>query len=304
MSRPTAATALRVARVLFVVVLFVFFARALLTSGNELRDVDFDIRPAGLLAAVAVQLVAFPVLPLAWRALVVAAGERPPALPSIRIWSMSQVGRFVPTALPAFVSRAQLGLGLGIPRSIALATMAVEIGLIVLVGTVLAAALVPLDEVPVGLRLAAGVAGVIALLVLGPVLRAVSPRIPRLQAQWRDGALLRAEGLFCANALFKGVAFVLLALAVLPVEAADLGALVGALNGSAVLGTVGVTPAGLGVREGAMAGLLQGRFGLGEAAALAVLYRFFELAIELVWLGIVQTGRFRAADGAQSSTRD
>ena len=291
------ATALRIARIVFVIVVLVFFARALLTSTNELRDVELRLRPGWLAAAAVVQLLAFPLLPLAWRALVVAAGLRPPALPAIRVWSMSQVGRFVPSAAPAFVARAQMGTALGIPRAVGAATMVVEIGLIVLVGGVLAAALVPVDDFPLVVRLAVGACGVVALVVLPSLLRPLSRRIPRLgDVEWHGGRFRLAEGVFCANALLKGVAFVLLAVAVVPVALDDALALVGALNGAAVLGTVGVTPAGLGVREGVMAALLESRVGLGEAATLAVLYRFFELAVEVVWLGIVQLRPFRTEE--------
>lgn len=297
MARRSLSAAVRVGRVLFVLVVLGFFARALLTSADELRDVDLRLRPGWLAAAAVVQLVAFPLLPLAWRGLAVAAGSAPPPMAAIRVWSMSQVGRFVPSAAPAFVARAQLGTAIGLPRAVSAATMVVEIGLIVVVGGVLAAALVPVEGVPAAARVAIGAGGVSVLALLPSLLPAVSRRIPRLEGiGWDRPRFHAAEGLFVANAAAKGAAFVLVALAVVPVAADDALALVGALNGAAVLGTVGVTPAGLGVREGAMAGLLETRVGLGEAAALAVVYRFFELAIELAWLGIVQLRPFRPTE--------
>jgi uncharacterized membrane protein YbhN (UPF0104 family) len=47
-----------------------------------------------------------------------------------------------------------------------------------------------------------------------------------------------------------------------------------------------VTPAGLGVREGAMIGLLSHRFTTTDAAALAVAWRAWEFGFELAWLGL------------------
>jgi uncharacterized membrane protein YbhN (UPF0104 family) len=60
------------------------------------------------------------------------------------------------------------------------------------------------------------------------------------------------------------------------------------------VGMVGITPAGLGVREGVIAAALGARFGLGEAATLAVLYRAWDFVFELVWLVIaLRWGRRR-----------
>ena len=52
-----------------------------------------------------------------------------------------------------------------------------------------------------------------------------------------------------------------------------------------VAGMVGVTPAGLGVREGVMAAILVDRFGLADAAAFALLSRAWEFSFEMVFLG-------------------
>jgi hypothetical protein len=93
-------------------------------------------------------------------------------------------------------------------------------------------------------------------------------------------------------------AFVAFSAAVLPARGGDVWLLAGALNAAAVLGTVGITPAGLGVREGILAALLQHRFGLGDAAALAVAARVWDVAFELLWLALVQHRAFRS--GAQS----
>ena len=294
MARDRRSLALLVARVVAVVLVLAFFVRALLVSGDELRAVSLRVRVPWLVAAAAVQFAAFPVLPLAWRALVRAAGQRLAPRPAIRIWSLSQVGRFVPSALPAFVARAHLAAGAGVPRPVATAPMILEIALLVLVGAIIAAALVPVADAPAGVRVAVAAVG-LCVLVLAPAgLRRSSRWTARVALDWRPRGLAAAEVLFCLNAALKAVAFVLLAAALLPVHPSQVLLLAGALNAAVVLGTVGVTPAGLGVREGAMAAMLDTSFGLGDAAALAVVYRGFELAVELVWLGVVQLPMFRS----------
>ena len=71
-----------------------------------------------------------------------------------------------------------------------------------------------------------------------------------------------------------------------------------------VAGMVGVTPSGLGVREGVMAALLHTRFGLGNAAALAVALRGYEFVIELVWLAVASAlaRRVKASAPARSGS--
>ena len=298
MARDARSIALTVARVVAVVLVVAFLVRAVVASGHELRTVSLGVRAPWLVAAAAVQLAAFPLLPLAWRGLVRAAGHPLGPRPAIRIWSMSQVGRFVPSALPAFVARAHLSARVGVPGPVAAATMVVEIGLLVLVGAVIAVALLPVASVPTAARVAVAAVGLLALALVPAGLRRSRRWTSRVALDWRPGPLAAAEALFCLNAALKGVAFVLFAAALLPVGTSQAPLLVGALNASVVLGTVGVTPAGLGVREGAMAALLDGSFGLGDAAALAVAYRGFELAVELIWLGVVQLPTFRRREGA------
>tara|TARA_B100000674_G_scaffold216319_1_gene177405 strand:- start:120 stop:347 length:228 start_codon:yes stop_codon:yes gene_type:complete len=47
---------------------------------------------------------------------------------------------------------------------------------------------------------------------------------------------------------------------------------------------IGVTPAGLGVREGVMAAILASHFGLVDAAAFALLSRAWEFSFEMLFL--------------------
>jgi uncharacterized membrane protein YbhN (UPF0104 family) len=67
---------------------------------------------------------------------------------------------------------------------------------------------------------------------------------------------------------------------------------------------VGITPAGLGVREGVIAGLLAARFGAGNAAAFAVAFRAWDFAFELVWIAIALwwERRFRLRAVAAATT--
>ena len=91
------------------------------------------------------------------------------------------------------------------------------------------------------------------------------------------------------------------ATALLPVRAGDVALLIGAVNAAAVGGMIGVTPAGIGVREGILAALLRHRFGLGDAAAVAIALRVWDLLFELTWLAIIAAARMRK--GSTAPTR-
>ena len=80
----------------------------------------------------------------------------------------------------------------------------------------------------------------------------------------------------------------------LSIRAGDAWLLAGAVQAAAVIGIIGVTPAGIGVREGAMIGLLSHRFGTTDAAAIAVAWRAWEFAFELGWLGFGTLVRARS----------
>jgi uncharacterized membrane protein YbhN (UPF0104 family) len=118
---------------------------------------------------------------------------------------------------------------------------------------------------------------------------------PHGSGGWDTRGLYRAELAFLLNSAVTSAAFVLFAAAVLPVRAGDVWLLVGAVNAAATLGTLGITPAGLGVREGILAALLADRFGLGSGAALAVAARVWDTAVELAWLGLVHHRSFASS---------
>ncbi len=285
------------AQVAFVVVVAAAFVKVAADNTAELRDVDLHLRPVWLLLAAPAALLAGPLLPLAWREIVRATGHSLSVPVALRTWYIGQTARILPTGLVAFASRAVLVARFGVPQAVTLATVAVELALAVTLGGGLAAAALPSTELAIGLRLLIAGGSGVGLLLAPHLLRFASGRVPRLDPHraggWSASDLYRAELLLVANAAAKSAAFVLFACAVQPVRAGDIFLLVGAFNAANILGTVGITPAGLGVREGAMAAILADRYGLGDGAALAVASRVWDTGIELAWLAIVQHGRFR-----------
>ena len=238
----------------------------------------------------------------------------------MRIWCLAQASRYLPTGLAAVASRAVLATGEGVPASLTVTTIAVEGGLLVAwSGLGGAALLVAGGHQAVIPLVAAGGAGVIGV----PIVLIVAGKVGTGAGAGAEGAgrvvvarrwaaalvarlthrpgppdalpLVAADLTVGINMAVKTVAFVLLARALLPVHGTDLALLAGAANVAAVAGLIGITPAGIGVREGVLAALLGHRFGIADATALALAARAFDLAVEVPWvLGAVIARRRRS----------
>jgi uncharacterized membrane protein YbhN (UPF0104 family) len=111
--------------------------------------------------------------------------------------------------------------------------------------------------------------------------------------------LVEAIALFGVNSTLRAVRFVALAAALLPIGMGDVPLVLGAGYAGVVAGMIGITPAGLGVREGVIVAVLSTEFGVGDAAALAVALRAWDLVFELGFLAVATwVGRHRVSDGS------
>ena len=251
------------------------------------------VRPVVLLAALPPYAIGSLWLALGWREQLVAFGTRLPARLAIRLWWRAQLARYVPTGLAAFASRAALASGVGVPAAVGAASLALEV--VELVGwcAVGAAVLLPPSALATPSRALLGTGALVGLILL-PItyrrLARVGGRIPGFAALATTPAhrrgLYEASLVYGASLAARTVAFVIVAAALLTISASDIRLLAGSVLAAAIVGIIGVTPAGLGVREGALVALLKARFGVGDAAALAVAWRAWEFGFELAWLGL------------------
>ncbi len=88
------------------------------------------------------------------------------------------------------------------------------------------------------------------------------------------------------NATLKSARWLMIAAGVLTVHGSDIPLLIGAEALGVLAGLIGITPAGIGVREAVIAGALRDRFGFADAFALAIIARAWDFVVELVWIGI------------------
>lgn len=295
-------TALKVGRALFALAVIGVLVLAAVDNAEKLRDVELQPQPGWALAAIPFTFAGGLALPLAWRHVLFAYGVQLDRATAVRVWCVSQAGRFVPTGVALVASRLLLASRAGVPRSLAGASLAVELGLILVWGAFYTAWL-PSYWLAGPLRALVAVGAIAALVAVPWLLRIIGRYLPRFPAISPDTLRVRhlyeAIGLYGANDLVRCVGLTLVAASLHTIDPADLFRVTAAVNLGFVAGMVGITPAGLGVREGVVAALLAPRFGLGTAAAMAVAFRAWDFVFELIWIGIAVTWERRSRTYAE-----
>jgi uncharacterized membrane protein YbhN (UPF0104 family) len=193
----------------------------------------------------------------------------------------------------------------GVPRSLTSATLAIELGLLAAWSGLIAAVFIPSSVVATPWRVLLGAASLVAIAAL-PALLALGgrmfPRVPALAPHLLDRRQMHEATLvYGVNAALKSARWLMIAAGVLTVHGADISLLIGAEALGVLAGLIGITPAGLGVREAVIAGALRDRYGFADAFALAVIARAFDFVIELIWIGIALVLRRQSSSTAGTS---
>lgn len=295
-------------RTLFGAVIVAFLVVALVRNASRMRDLDLDLSPWWLLPAAPLTFLGGVLLPQAWREVLAAYGFPVRATTALRVWCVAQATRFVPGSVAFVAARIVLTVRLGVSRSVAAASLAIEMAMLALWCAWFAAWL-PSHELPAAWRALLAVGATAALLAVPVALRLAGDRVARFPSATGPGArprvAYRAVALYGLNDLVRTLAFFFVTAAMVPVRPGDVFLVVAATNVGALAGMIGITPAGLGVREGALIALLGDRFGFANATALAVAYRTWEFAFELVWLAIAHVlDRGRDSERTRIGVRD
>jgi uncharacterized membrane protein YbhN (UPF0104 family) len=293
------------ARVVFGVAIIVVLVVAAARNAKDLREVDLELTPGWLLAAVPFTFAGGVLLPLAWRHTLKAYGVDLPRATAVRVWCLSQASRFIPGNVALVASRVLLSSREGVAKSLAATSLALEGGMIIVWGGFFAAWL-PSSVVPGPLRLLMAAGALLVLAALPVVLRLAGRLLPRFPAlapeALRPRHLYEAVGLYGLNNFVRASGFVFVAAALHTIDLRDVWLVIAAVNLGALVGMIGITPAGLGVREGVITALLTHRFTEGNALAFSAAFRAWDFAFELVWLGLAllweRRSRQRAATTA------
>jgi uncharacterized membrane protein YbhN (UPF0104 family) len=270
----------RVGRVVFAVVILLVLVVVAARHVDDLRHVDLHPAPAWLLVAAPFTFLGGVLLPLAWRETVAAYGTALPRATAVRVWCISQASRFIPGNVALVASRVVLAAREGVAKKVAAFTLALEVGFTVVWGGAFASWL-PSTRIAGPLRLLLAIACGAMLLAAPLVLR--------------RRRLYDAVALYGCNNLATAAGSTFVAASLHTLHPHDLFLVIGAVNLAAVVGMIGLTPAGLGVREGVIAVLLGPTVGAGNAAAIAVAMRAWDFAFELVWIAVALAWERRQA---------
>ena len=284
---------IRVAQAVVGLAILGFAGRSLLRNWHELdsQRLEWQVDPARLVLAASVVWAMYALLIASWRVMLTAWGERLDLWSAARIWTVSNLGKYLPGKVWAIAGMALMARQAGV--SPAAATGSAVVLQVVSIGTGAAVAALtgaaalerarPGALVGLWVIVAGAVAGM-ALLLWPPLLRRllraalpeateVTPPLPAL--------LFGAVANVVAWTGY-GVALLLLARGLLPGAPLGLRGAIAVFTASYLAGFLAlVAPGGLGVREGLFILMLQGPIGLGAATALALASRVLLTVTEL-----------------------
>jgi glycosyltransferase 2 family protein len=300
----------KVAGLLLIVATAWWLGRLIADNWADLRGFDWDADPGLLAASVAAHVAVLAFGVWVWSR-VLRHFEHPPVrLGTLqRIWFLSNLARYLPGKVFQFIAVAQLSRGAGLSGAVLLTSMLVHTGITLLSSVVVAAWTLTGGILPgVDPRWPALIVTAGALLAVHPAflnrLLAVIPRllgkdVIRWNARWMDGIALLA--LSIVNWLLYGAAYHLFMASLADVPWRLMPQMAGVNALSFFLGYASPLPGGTGLREVAMAELLQPYLPNGVAAVLSIASRLWTIAAELLGGGLallLVRGRPESAAGA------
>ncbi len=268
------------------VAVVVLAGRELVRGWDQLRSqpVSWAVRPLLLLASVLVVWLMYALLVQAWRVMLRGWAQELGWWRSVRIWTVSSLGKYIPGKVWAIAGMALMAQRAGVKAwaatasAVVLQALAVGSGAAVtgVAGTAELEATAPWTRLALWGLIAAAVLG-LALLLWPPATRRLF-RLARVEvpAGSSPGAGAAAFGL-AANIVAwcgYGLGLWLLAHGLLHVPELGIGHSIGAFTASYVAGLLALpAPGGIGVREFVFYAMLDGVVGPANAVALAIASR-------------------------------
>ncbi len=292
---------------------------------DDVRQINLSIEADWLIGAVVVSFAATLLLVAGWRELIGGYGAPLAWWATLRVWMLSQATRYLPTGLVPIPARAGLARTHGTNPVAAAASVVVEGATLVCWTALFAAVWAPAGWLDtsggLALRVAIGATAAVGLVTLPwtlagagvwwqrvdrclrrvVLLRLIADRIRPDTLSAERTAVWRATLLYGLSVALRLAVFVLAATALIGADGDDVWLVAGAGAVGLLVGLVGVTPAGVGVREVVVAALLADRFGVGDAAAFVIAVRVLEFAHEMVLLLAALSGLTRSASGLTRS---
>ncbi len=254
---------------------------------GEFRSVGLrlEFHPAPIALAAVVVWATYGLLIAAWRAILGGWNQQLSFRSSVRIWCVSNLGRYLPGKIWSIAGLAVLATREGVQGWSAAGSALVMQAMAIGTGSAVAFAFLPQVDSQLPLVVGFAIAAIsVAALMAKPVVRWISRlagknvELEALPAR----TILLATVVTLASWLMYGLAFWLLARGITPDVVLPLTLAVGTFAAAYIVGLLAVfAPGGLGVREGVLMVLLAPSVGTGPALALSIGSRLLLTATEV-----------------------
>jgi hypothetical protein len=280
-----------------IALVFAFLAFFLISQWSKLPDYDWRFRPAWIAAAFVLVLAFYALQPTLWLVILGVLGERGDGTELRAAWGKSLIARYVPTSALMVVGRVVLAERAGITKRVTLASIVYELGLgicaAVIGGAYFFITLPSLQDTSARYGI---------LLVIPIALVGLHPRIFKPVADWALGKLgreplpsalpyrwvLTLVPAYLAGWLIVGAGLYTFALALQPLPADKLPYIAAAYPVAFCASVLTfIVPSGLGTRDATLATAIDAVLPLTVATAIAVAFRIFQTAVELMFVGML-----------------
>ena len=286
------------------VVIAVFLTAFVVTQWNRLPDYDWEFRPLYLVAGIAAVLVFYVIQGEAWLWILGALGERIDRRAGRSIWGRSLIARYVPTNALMVVGRVVMAERRGVSKRACLASIVYEAGFAiataVMAGSYFVITLPRLEDQPARYAIVALIP--VALVMLHPrvfhplanfALRKLGRQTLSVALPVRDA--VKFVVVYALGWLAVGLGLVAFAASLHPIDSGDIAYAAAAYPVAFCVAVLTfVVPGGLGTRDAALALSLAAVLPGAVATAIAVGFRIFQTAIELMYVAaLTALGRGR-----------
>lgn len=252
-----------------------FLGRTLARHWREFRSMELPLHldPAWIGLAAAVVLLTYAVLVAAWNLVIAGWGQRLDYRRAVRIWTISNLGRYLPGKIWSVAGLALLAQREGVAGwaavGAAVAMQAIAMGS----GVAVVAASAPGALSPLSLTAAAVVAAVTIASLVSPAVVSLIAKLSGRESirPLPAGAVAAAGAAMTAGWIGYGVAFWALARGILGPTDLAVGTAAGTFAAGYLIGLLALfAPGGLGVREAVLVALLTPAVGSGGAIVLSL----------------------------------
>jgi hypothetical protein len=280
-----------------IVLVFGFLAVFLITQWNKLPDYHWRFRPGWLVVSLVLIVVYYALQPFLWRLILRGLGEDADPVQLRGAWAKSLVARYVPTSALMVVGRVVLAERAGVTKRVCLASIVYELALgvntAIIGGAYFFIKLPSLQHQPARFAI---------LLVIPIALAGLHPRVFKPLTDWALGKLGREPlpralpyrtVLLLTPAYLVGWALIgaglfTFALALQSLPAGKMPYIAAAYPVAFCVSVITfIVPSGLGTRDATLATAIDAVLPLTVATAIAVAFRIFQTAVELMFVGVL-----------------